>query len=166
MPIDYEKIKSLIAIVEENGLTELTVEEDGFSVTVKAEPASAQTPAHPPAANPSTQVEVQPIEMVMGPLVESEFAAGAVGIPQVGRLVQITSPMIGVFYRKPSPDSPPFIEVGDEIEVGQTIGLIEAMKVFSEVPSEVGGRVVAIPAESTKLVHQGDVLVVVDVSQG
>ena len=165
MPIDFEKVKELIALVEQNGLTELTVEEDGLTITIKAEspsPEGAQV-AHAPSANPGGQVHAQPIEIVMGPLVESEDEA--VEIPHAKNLVQITSPMIGVFYRRPSPDSPYFIEVGDEIEVGQTIGLIEAMKVFSEVPSEIAGRVVALPTETAKLVQQGDVLVVVDVSQ-
>ena len=79
-------------------------------------------------------------------------------------LFRIESPMTGVFYRTPAPDEPSYVEVGDEIEEGQTIGLIEAMKVFSEVPSEVSGRVVDIPAAGGKLVQAGDVLVVVDTS--
>ena len=157
MSIDYEKIKNLISLVEENGLTELAVEEDGFSVTIKAESyAETAHVVHAPG-NPGVQVEVQPIEVIMGPLVESEA--------KPGHLVEILSPMIGVFYRKPSPDSPSFIEVGDEIEVGQTIGLIEAMKVFSEVPSEIAGHVFAVPVENGKLVQQGDILVVVDISR-
>ena len=154
MPIDYEKIKNLISILEENGLTELAVEEDGFSVTIKAESyAEPAHVAHAPA-NPGVHVQAQPIEVIIGPLGESEA--------KPAHLVELLSPMIGVFYRKPSPDSPSFVEVGDEIEVGQTIGLIEAMKVFSEVPSEVAGRVVAVPAETGKLVQQGEVLVVVE----
>ncbi|MCX6375997.1 MAG: acetyl-CoA carboxylase biotin carboxyl carrier protein [Armatimonadetes bacterium] len=157
MSIDYEKIKNLISLVEENGLTELAVEEDGFSVTIKAE--SYAEPAHVAnaPANPGVQVQAQPIEVIIGPLGESEA--------KPAHLVELLSPMIGVFYRKPSPDSPSFVEVGDEIEVGQTIGLIEAMKVFSEVPSEVAGHVVSIGAENGKLIQQGDILVVVDVSR-
>lgn len=161
--MDYEKIRELIALVERNGLTELAVEEDGFSVSIKAETASGQVAA-PVVVAPSAQVEVQPIEMIMGPAVESVPAPAEQAAP--ANHTEIRSPMIGVFYRKPSPDSPAFIEVGDEIEVGQTIGLIEAMKVFSEVPSEVAGHVVSVHAENGKLVQAGDLLAVVDTTQG
>lgn len=158
MSVDYEKIKKLIALVEENKLTELEVEEEGFSVTIKAE--SAQQTVHVSAPH-HVQVEGSPAET-------DEFEAEEEAEEEVvvsGDLVEIKSPMIGVFYRKPSPDSPSFVEEGDEIEEGQTIGLIEAMKVFSEVPAEVGGRVVTMPVENGKLVQAGDILAVVDVSQ-
>ena len=154
MPMDYDKIKRLITLVEENKLTELAVEEEGLSVTIKAE-ALEKHIAPVATAQPGLHAEVEEVfveEIFEAP--EEEIAAE--------NLAEIRSLMIGVFYRCPSPDSPPYIEVGDEIEVGQTIGLIEAMKVFSEVPSEVGGKVIAIPAESGKLVQQGDVLVVVE----
>ena len=158
MSIDYEKIKRLITMVEENRLTELSVEDEGFSVTIKAESpqATMTVPAHP-----SAHPYAAPIEA----LVEFEAEEDAAESEPAGTLVEIISPMIGVFYILPAPDAPWFINVGDEIEVGQTIGLIEAMKVFSEVPSEVAGRVVSIPIGNGKLVQAGDVLVVVDVSQ-
>lgn len=160
MTIDYEKIKRLVSLVEQNRLSELTVEEADLSITIKAEIAGP-TPVTTPAADTSIYVDTFTSEI---PEVEVYGEA----IPQVEEAsphrVEIISPMVGVFYKNPSPDSPPFVEVGDEVEEGQTVGLIEAMKVFSEVPSEVAGRVVAIPAESGKLVQQGDVLVVVDTS--
>ena len=156
MPMDYDKIKRLIKLVEENKLTELAVEEEGLGVTIKAE-TSEKRVAPVATARPSLHAEV---EEVGAPSIEIE----EVPVEEIAaeNLAEIRSLMIGVFYRCPSPDSPAYIEVGDEIEVGQTIGLIEAMKVFSEVPSEVGGKVVAIPAETGKLVQQGDVLVVVE----
>ena len=151
--MDYDKIKRLITLVEENKLTELAVEEEGLSVTIKAETPEKHVPTVG-TAQPSLHAEGEEVEEETVEAPEEEFTAE--------NLAEIRSLMIGVFYRCPSPDSPPYIEVGDEIEVGQTIGLIEAMKVFSEVPSEVAGRVAAIPAESGKLVQQGDVLVVVE----
>jgi acetyl-CoA carboxylase biotin carboxyl carrier protein len=158
MSIDYEKIKRLITLVEENKLTELAVEDEGFSVTIRAE--SPQTTIAVPA-QPSSPAEAAPVEA----LVEIEEVEEIAEPEPAGNLVEIISPMIGVFYRKPAPDAPQFINVGDEIEVGQTVGLIEAMKVFSEVPSEIAGRVVSMPIDNGKLVQAGDVLVVVDVSQ-
>lgn len=76
----------------------------------------------------------------------------------------VVAPIMGVFYRSPSPGQPPFVEVGDHVNAGDAIGSIEAMKVFSEVISEVTGKVVAIPAENGKLVHAGDSLIVVEVA--
>ena len=70
--------------------------------------------------------------------------------------------MIGMFYRGPSPDSPPFVELGSLVEEGQTIGLIEAMKVFNEITSEEDGRVVEIPAKNAQLVEEGEILVVLE----
>ncbi len=74
----------------------------------------------------------------------------------------IVAPIMGVYYRSPSPGEPPFVEVGDHVSAGDPIGTIEAMKVFSEVISEVTGVVVSIPAENGKLVHAGDSLIVVE----
>jgi acetyl-CoA carboxylase biotin carboxyl carrier protein len=76
--------------------------------------------------------------------------------------IALESPMVGVFYQSPSPDDPPFVSVGDFVRVGQPIGLIEAMKVYSEVPSEVAGRVTEMPVESGSLVQQGQPLIFVE----
>ena len=161
MAIDYERIKELISIVEENGLAELAVEEDGFGVTIKVEHDDGVIAPPASADEPGVQVGVRPADPAEGRSAQPKPAGTEAAAQDVA---QITSPMIGVFYTGPSPDSPPYVKVGDEIEVGQTIGLIEAMKVFSEIPSEVAGRVVAIPVENAKLVQAGDVLVVVDTS--
>jgi acetyl-CoA carboxylase biotin carboxyl carrier protein len=154
MTVDIDKIKKLVALVEQNHLTEITVEEGDTSVTVKADIAGETTAPAAAATQPYYEAPLEPAAYVE-PAEQEEVN---------GNLFQIKSPMIGVFYRYPSPDSPPFTEEGDEIEEGQTIGLIEAMKVFSEIPSEVAGRVVSLPVENGKLVQQGDVLVVIDTS--
>jgi len=161
MGIDYDKIKRLIGLVEANQLTELAVEEDGLSITVKAEQEGPAAAAAVPPGGAGAHIEVRPGE--------DPVARTAPPVPRIEEiaaehLFKITAPMIGVYYRTSSPDAPSYIEVGDEIEEGQTIGLIEAMKVFSEIPSEVAGRVIAIPVENAKLVQQDEVLVVVDIS--
>jgi len=76
----------------------------------------------------------------------------------------VKAPIMGVYYRSPSPGEPAFVEVGDHIGIGDPIGTIEAMKVFSEVISEVAGVIIAIPAENGKLVHAGDSLLVIEES--
>ena len=163
MSIDHDKLKKLIALVEENQLTELTIEEAGISITIRAEkkesPANfllSQENAAEDAGYPFYEgIESEAIEK-SPELIEKSNES----------YISITSPMVGIFYRCPSPDSPPYVEVGDIIEVGQSIGMIEAMKVFSEIPSEVAGRIVALPAENGKLVQQGDILAIIDVSFG
>jgi acetyl-CoA carboxylase biotin carboxyl carrier protein len=154
--MDFERIKRLVALVEQHRLAELTIEEEDLTITVKAEAATSPGAAHPVCEAEAHAAQYGP---EMGE-VEAEEDSELTG----EHLMSITSPMIGVFYRCPSPDSPPYIEVGEHIEVGQTIGLIEAMKVYSEVPSELAGRVVSVSAQNAKLVQQGDVLTVIDTS--
>lgn len=139
--LDAETVRTLVRLVEENALAELTVEDADFAITLKAEGVLQSVLL--PAAQPRQEE---------GETVEEGHAF-------------VRAPMTGVFYRAPAPKEPPFVEVGDYIEVGQTIGLIEAMKVFSEVPSEVAGRVVDIPAKNGELVQQDQVLVVVAVEE-
>lgn len=155
MPIDHDKIKKLISLVEQNGLTELAVEEEGLSITIRAEAAVAPQVV----AMPVTGVAIG-VECPAGEVIEAMSLEAA----DESHLFRIESPMTGVFYRTPAPDQPDYVEIGDAIEVGQTIGLIEAMKVFSEVPSEVAGRIVEITAAGGNLVQAGDVLVIVDIS--
>lgn len=155
--VDLNQVKELVKLVEEHNLAELTVEENGITITVKGAVEPQTYIAHvPQMAVVSDAAHADPSETHEEPAVEpvEEEADDA-------NLYTIEAPMVGVFYRAQSPDSPPFVEVGDMIEIGQTIGLIEAMKVFSEIPSEIAGEVVDIPAENGKLVQQGQPLIIV-----
>jgi acetyl-CoA carboxylase biotin carboxyl carrier protein len=80
--------------------------------------------------------------------------------------VAVRSPLIGVFYRSAAPDAPPFVEIGDVVSEGQTVCIVEAMKVFNEIKAEWRGRVVAIAAESGALVQAGDPLIVLEFADG
>lgn len=158
MSMDYNKIRQLVKLVEKNRLSELSIEEEGLSVTIKVETPtntvqviSSQTQEFVEAQS-FTQYENIPFE-----------EAAPVEIPSEHHY-EIKSPMVGVFYRCPSPDSPAFVEVGEHVEVGQTIGLIEAMKVFSEVPAEVAGRIMFLAVDNSQLVQQGEVLAIIDTS--
>ncbi len=156
-------VRRLAQMLAESRLSELTVEEGGLTITVKAAweavsiPAGAlSVPAHPhvlPLAQspPYSQTAVT-----------TPTAPAAAKPARAATLIALESPMVGVFYRSPTPDDPPFVVVGDHVKVGQTIGLIEAMKVYSEVPSEAAGRVVEMPVESGKLVQQGQPLIFVE----
>ena len=154
-------VRKLAELVEKHGLAELTVEENGLCITIKGRPAAG-----------SGEVVVQEVVQHAAPAEPQPKAAETPAPPQQKEspaashdadLRRIVAPMVGVFYCSPSPDQPPYVRVGDTIEEGQIIGLIEAMKVFSEIPSEISGEVVEIPAQNAKLVQQGAPLIVVRV---
>jgi acetyl-CoA carboxylase biotin carboxyl carrier protein len=134
-----EAVRRLLQLVDAYGLAELEVEEDGLKVTIRGGELAAPSPAVAPGPvlTPETNETEPPFHAVV-------------------------SPMTGIFYRSASSDVPPFVELGDRVEAGQAIGLIEAMKVFSEIPADRSGRVVEILVADTKLVAQGDTLMVID----
>jgi len=156
MSIEYDKIKQLVKLVEKNRLSELTIEEEGLCVTIKAD-----TPTPSAGIQVTVPHNVSACEDVVVEEMIVEEETPAISSEHV---VEIKSPTVGVFYRCPSPDMPPYVSAGEHVEIGQPIGLIEAMKVFSEVPSEVAGRVVEVLVGNKELVQQGEVLVVVDTS--
>ena len=156
-----ETVRHLAQMVTDHGLSELIVEEAGVILTVKAA-VEARTVA-PSMLALAAHPHVLPVSE------SPAYSQTAVAVPtasvQASRetsAIALESPMVGVFYQSPSPDDPPFVTVGDFVKVGQPIGLIEAMKVYSEVPSEVSGRVVEMPVESGKLVQQGQPLIFVE----
>jgi len=150
LELNWDELQQLVSLFEGYNLTELILEEDGLRLVLRArsEAIPAASAAPPGGATAIPACSPSPVKAT------PEAAT-------IENRVPIVAPMVGVFYRAASPDAPPFIEVGDHIEVGQTIGMIEAMKVFSEIPSEVAGEVVDIPAQNGQLVQQGDTIVMV-----
>jgi len=160
LDIDVAKVRKLVELVEAHGLEELTVEEGDLSVTIKGPAASVPMVVQPGAQT----VPVEAALVAPAPPGSGQQAAKPEEKLE-GNIADIVAPLVGIFYRAPAPDSPSFVEIGDQIEAGTEVGLIEAMKVFSPIPSEVAGVVVAIPAENGKLVQQGTVLVRVRVAE-
>ena len=157
--IDVAQVKKLVEMVEAHGLEELTVEEADLSITVKGRRTQQ------PAQMVMHAGVMQPMDYA-SELEENNEEPAATEEPEFeGNIVDITAALVGVFYRAPAPDAPNFVEVGDTIEVGSEVGLIEAMKVFSPIPSEIAGVVVDIPCTNSKLVHEGDVLLRVRVHE-
>ena len=147
--INVKELKEIIALMNEHGLVEIELEREGTKVRIRKAAAGAgaeavvverMIPAR--AAGP-------------GPAGEPEGPAKAAGL-------EVKSPMVGTFYRAPAPDAPPFIEVGQQVEVGQVLCIIEAMKLMNEIKSEVRGRVVQIPVENAQPVEFGQVLFVLE----
>lgn len=159
LEIDVNEIKKLVELVEKHHLAELTVEHADVSVTVKGK---ASRPAVQVAASEHPSPAPAP---AASEHVAQEFVPNEPAPALDGNIVDIVAPLVGVFYRAPAPDAPPCVDVGDVVEVGTEVGLIEAMKVFSPIPSEVAGEVVEIPGQNGKLVREGEVLVRVRVNQ-
>jgi len=143
------EIQRLLEIVHRRGLRELSLARPDFTITVHTVPvAGVEAPVeaqHLPAAH--LPVPCLPAEM--------EEPAAPAGY-------EIPSPLVGTFYRSPSPDSPPFVEIGDQVEVGQPLCIVEAMKVFNEITADRAGTVIDFPAKNGQLVQVGQVLVVLD----
>ena len=151
---EFESLRQLLKIVTDNNLSELSVTlSDEVEVTIKTTPPQGFIPVahgYPPpllAASGSGLIQTHP----------SSVPSAETALPQ-RKGIPVTAPMVGIYYHSPTPEDPPYVKVGDVIRVGQTIGLIEAMKVFSEVPSEAAGRVTEIAAENGALVQLGQPL--------
>jgi acetyl-CoA carboxylase biotin carboxyl carrier protein len=144
MPRLSPKIDELVKLMGEYGLDRARLKGEGWSVEFSRKAPSRRPTVVSGAADPA---QPQPgMDDYHGPPESSPP-----GTP-------VTSPAMGVYYTSPSPGSPPFVQVGDTVSSGQTIGLIEAMKVFNEVPCPISGRVVEVVAENGQLVQSGDVL--------
>ena len=151
------EIKELIEALANTDIVELSVESNGVKVLIKkgAAPASVALPAPP-------QAEAPP---------KAQGAAPAAGAPapaepekeEIPNGHTVLAPMVGTFYRAPSPDAAPYVNVGDRVEVGQPLCIIEAMKLMNEIESEVSGRVVKILVENGQPVEYGQQLFVINV---
>jgi acetyl-CoA carboxylase biotin carboxyl carrier protein len=150
------EIRDLIDFIAQSGLNEVDIETKELKLHVKREPdqrvmkssapVMAAAIAPPPAATIVHQAPVK-IEKPAAPIVKG---------------LEIKSPMIGTFYRTSNPDSPPFISVGDKVSKGQTVCIIEAMKLFNEIESEVSGTIVKVMVENASPVEYDQVLFVVE----
>ena len=156
--IDLAAVERLIKLVETRNLSELVVQDAGIKITVRglgygrATHCASQATAQPPLA----PALLESRESEYSEVVDNDRVAAEA---EVLSRIAVTSPMVGVFYRSSGPDSAPYVEAGDHVDVGQIIGLIEAMKVFSEVPSEIAGTVVEFASPNGQLVRSGDPLI-------
>jgi oxaloacetate decarboxylase alpha subunit len=137
-----ERIRELVKIVQESGVGEIEIEDEGMRVSVRRAEEPAAAAAAPLLGEGGDQMEQQ-VAVITAP---------------GGRLARIESPMVGVFYRAAAPGDPPFVEVGDVVTVGQTLCLLEAMKLFNELKAEQDGRVAAIHVQNGDAVEFGTLL--------
>jgi acetyl-CoA carboxylase biotin carboxyl carrier protein len=160
--IDIQQIRELLAIVSENDVAELTVEVGEEKVTIKKATTAVTTVLAAPAPE---SVSVRPVarELSFDPQVEVPVEqANKHASDSEKNFLAVTSPMVGTFYRSASPTSAPYVQVGDNVAVGQTVCIIEAMKLMNDMPSEVAGRVVKVCVENGSTVEYGQQLFLVD----
>jgi len=157
--MDIKQIQELIKFVSKSGVNEVSIEQEDFKITIKTNQAPTYVTASIPAALPAAAPAPQPAA-VAAPAPQAEAPAPAMA--ESSNLITIKSPMIGTFYRSSSPDKPVFVNVGDEIKAGQVICIIEAMKLFNEIESEVSGRIVKVLVDNAQPVEYDQPLFLVE----
>ena len=172
--MSIKELQELMKLMNRHNLVEFNMKDGDFEIAMRSEqqrpeavpmipapayvaaaaPAPAAAPASPAAAPASAPTAASP----------GAGAGAGEGAKDDSRLVPIKSPMPGTFYRAASPDKPPFTKVGDDIAPGQVVCMIEAMKLFNELESEVGGRIVRVLVEDAQPVEYDQVLFMVEPS--
>ncbi|HVU93880.1 MAG TPA: acetyl-CoA carboxylase biotin carboxyl carrier protein [Puia sp.] len=161
--MDFKQIQELIKMINKSNIGEVSIEEKGFKLTIKQKEEPVQqviaAPVHtqPIAALPAAPVAA-PQAAAAPPAEKPAKAAEA----PAGNTITIKSPMIGTFYRSPSPDKPSFVNVGDEVAPGKVVCIIEAMKLFNEIESEISGKIVKVLVEDASPVEYDQPLFLVE----
>ncbi|WP_299118473.1 acetyl-CoA carboxylase biotin carboxyl carrier protein [uncultured Tenacibaculum sp.] len=163
--MDIKEIQSLIKFVAKSGASEVKLEMEDIKITIKTGSETPETTiiqAAPQIAAAPQMVAQAPVAQPATPAAVP--ANNAPAAEDDSKYITIKSPIIGTFYRKPSPDKPNFAEVGTEVKVGDTVCIIEAMKLFNEIESEVSGKIVKILVDDSSPVEFDQPLFLVDPS--
>ncbi|HZG41002.1 MAG TPA: acetyl-CoA carboxylase biotin carboxyl carrier protein [Nodosilinea sp.] len=159
MELSVTDLRDLVAALSQSDIVELTLKSSDFELTLR-KPGAMVTAAAPAAPGPAPE----PTLSAAPPVVEPPPALTTPPVAPPGKgsdLVSITSPMVGTFYRSPAPEEPPFVGVGDRITTGQTVCIIEAMKLMNELETEISGEIVEILVENSQPVEFGQTLMLV-----
>jgi acetyl-CoA carboxylase biotin carboxyl carrier protein len=165
MAMDFKQIQELIRMVNKSNIGELTIEEKGFHITIKQKTEAVQQifaapqmqqPVNMASASQQAAYQQSPSQS-SGAAAEKPKAAES-----TDNYITIKSPMIGTFYRSSTPGKPAFVEVGSEVSPGKVVCIIEAMKLFNEIESEVKGKIVKVLAEDASPVEYDQPLFLVD----
>ena len=160
--MDIKEIQNLIKFVQKSGVEEVKIERDDFKITIKTKSVAPQhlivedipTPVSIPASQPITKAVQE---------VNTQETTESVNLENDNQVV-VKSPIIGTFYRKPSPDKPSFVEVGQSIAKGDVLCVIEAMKLFNEIESDFSGKIVKILVDDQSPVEFDQPLFIIDPS--
>lgn len=164
--MDIKEIQSLIKFVAKSGASEVKLEMEDIKITIRTGPISSGSDTTyvqqiPMGQAPTAQMPAMPLET---PAAVSEAAAVDTAADDDAKYITVKSPIIGTLYRKPSPDKPAFVEVGSDISKGDVLCVIEAMKLFNDIESEVSGKIVKILVDDSSPVEFDQPLFLVDPS--
>ena len=160
MSMDIKQIQDLIKFVAKSGVNEVAIEEEDFKITIKTNQAPTYVTATVPTAAPAPLAAATPAtSAAQAPEAPKPAAPKA---DDTSNYLTIKSPMIGTFYRSSSPDKPVFVNVGDEISAGKVVCIVEAMKLFNEIESEVSGKIVKILVDDAQPVEYDQPLFLVE----
>jgi acetyl-CoA carboxylase biotin carboxyl carrier protein len=153
--IDLEQVRAVIRLAEETGVADLEVETPALKIRVR------RYPGHQPH-DEVTRIVPWPAEATDSPGAAPVASAPTRAPGNDDHLVPIIAPMVGTFYRSPSPEAPPFVKEGDLVDTGQVVCIIEAMKLFNEIQAEARGRVARVLVENAAPVEYGQPLFLLD----
>ena len=158
--MDPKQLNELLRLIKKLDFAEFKMAEGDFSMTVRSE----YKPGHIPAPQiVSMAAPAAPLAVPAAPAVPvTDVSAVTETEESTGNLLEIRSPIVGTFYREASPDKPPYVKVGDSIAAGDVVCIVEAMKLFNEIESEVSGKIVKVLIEEAKPVEYDQVLYLVD----
>jgi acetyl-CoA carboxylase biotin carboxyl carrier protein len=159
--MDIRKIKKLIELLEESGIAEIEIKEGEEAVRISRMPAAGSQPMYPQYAHMGVLPAAMPTQIEAPAKAAAPVIEGPAAKPKPNEHV-ITAPMVGTFYASPSPGAKAFIEIGDEIKVGQVLCIIEAMKMMNQIEADKAGKVTSIMARNGDPVEFGQPLFVVE----
>jgi acetyl-CoA carboxylase biotin carboxyl carrier protein len=151
--MNLKEIKEIIALMNENNLNEIEIERDGLKLKIKKSAGNDVVSGVP------THYAVESLPALKPVPVAIPAASGTADASKNSK--DIKSPMVGTFYRAPSPEAEPFVEVGQTVEVGQVVCIVEAMKLMNEIKSEVRGKIIEVAVQNAEPVEFGQTLFIV-----
>jgi acetyl-CoA carboxylase biotin carboxyl carrier protein len=160
--MDIKEIQSLIKFVARSGASEVKLETDDIKITIRTGAAGSGGETTYIQQLPAAVTQAAPVQAT--PVATAPVETTAAKKEEDSKYITIKSPIIGTFYRKPSPDKPAFVEVGDTINVGDVLCVIEAMKLFNDIESEVSGKIVKVLVDDSSPVEFDQPLFLVDPS--
>jgi oxaloacetate decarboxylase alpha subunit len=146
--MNIKKIKEIVDLMNENDLTEVEIEQEGIKIKLAKKPHGV------------VERVITPVAERKGPMPEPEAPAGPQ--PPQKNVKEVKAPMVGTFYRSPSPDTDPYVKVGDVVQKGDVLCIVEAMKLMNEVKAEFGGKILEIAVENAEPVEYGQTLFLVE----